>query len=208
MKTIFTLLFTYLTVCYLNGQDISFRLGGGISPYHDSGQSDFTPSERPLKFIAMATYGKLGLHLGLHGSGVYTKENFTHRLNSWDSGIAFFPIPESLAGNFDFYIYSGITRWDGSLTTQGYPGINDYELKIENDSNWGVHAGIGLGYHISSFTIGTEVQLDKNSPAQYIAGGFVPQPISSDLFRVSVVATYRLKLTDRPSFTDIICPSF
>lgn len=186
----------------------SIGIGGAVSPLHQSRQSDFAQEGLTYNVNASIRQGNLGLRVDHLWRSNYRKENFSFSTKDIELSIFY-----SLKSLFNMprvnpYIRIGVAKWSTSFTTEGYPGIVDYELKVEKDSGFGAIASIGAQYLISNVAIGLEVDYSKRGSGQFIAGGFDPQPLALDEVRLKLTATYYFHLGARKSFSSVLCPNF
>ena len=191
------------------GQFQQLYVGGGISPLHKSAQSDFQNLSRPYDVFLGYQRGNLGIRADYRWNGQYQKENFSFALRSYELSLTY-SLKELLRqAKLDPYMRIGASKWRNDFTTEGYPGITDYELKIETHKGYGVIAAIGASYPVRNFAFGIEAQYSKNGNAQFIAGGFEPQNLLSDQMMLTAFARYRLPFRISSSGgIDIECPSF
>lgn len=184
-------------------------IGGGIAPLHKSGQSDFSPLTMPYDTYIMYQRGNIGLRVDYNWNGAYQKENFSFTNSAYEISLTYSLKEQFRLTKFNPYFRLGGSKWKTIFTTEGYPGITDYELKIEEDQGYGFVGALGITYPYRSFAFGIEAQYAKNGTSQFIAGGFDPQPLLSDQFRLMFTAQYRLPITISSSkgFA-ITCPKF
>lgn len=183
-------------------------LGGAVSPLHMSKQSDFASEGISYNLFAAYRQGNLALRADYLWSSNYRKENFSFSTRDYELSLVY-----SLRSLFNTpkinpYVRLGAARWQTNFTTEGYPGITDYELKVEEYSGYGAVGSVGAQYLISNIAIGLEVDYAYRGSAQFIAGGFDPQPLAQDELRLKLTATYTIPLRPGQSFASILCPKF
>lgn len=184
-------------------------IGGGVAPLHKSGQSDFSPLSMPYDAYIMYQRGNIGLRVDYNWKGAYQKENFSFTNSAYEVSLTYSLKEQLRFEHINPYIRIGGSKWKTIFTTEGYPGITDYELKIEEDKGYGFIGALGVSYPYKSFAFGLEAQYAKNGTSQFIAGGFDPQPLLSDQFRLMLTAQYRLPITISSSKGfSITCPKF
>lgn len=191
------------------GQFHQIIIGGGVAPLHKSGQSDFAILKMPYDTYIMYQRGNLGLRIDYNWNSTYQKENFSFTTNAYEVSLTYSLKEQFRLTKLNPYVRLGGSKWKTVFTTEGYPGITDYELKIEEDQGYGLVGALGITYPYKSFAFGIEAQYAKNGTSQFIAGGFDPQPLLSDQFRLMFTAQYRLPITISSSkgFA-ITCPKF
>jgi hypothetical protein len=117
-----------------------FSIGAGYIPVHASGQSDFTADQSPIDVFAMYQRGSLGLRVDYNKTSSYVKDRFSFKQSSIEVSLQY-SLQKTLGlFNFDPYVRAGVANWSSDFTTEGYPGIQDYELKVESDSGLGAIA--------------------------------------------------------------------
>lgn len=205
--TILLLAFLFISITLSQGQQRSLWVGAGISPMHTSAQSDFQAFQMPYSLLIQYQRGKMGVRLDHQWHGEYIKENFSANLKSAELSLTYDISSLLNVSNIRGEIRMGAAAWETVFTTEGYPGITDYVLKIEEDRGIGLVAGAGIYYDLSFCLLGVELQYAKHGTAQFIAGGFEPQPFLSDQIRVMVTAKYQLPIFNSWGAT-IPCPQF
>lgn len=212
MKTLyilFLILSSGILTMPIHAQSQQLIIGGGISPVHRSIQSDFSPIQMPYDIHFQYQRGPFGLRAGYTWNGTYQKENFSFTTQALE--LSFVYVDRTLLQSLGLITYArlGISKWQTQLTTEGYPGITDYTLKIEEDQGFGPLGAIGIQYPIKNLRIGIEGQYLRNSQAQFVAGGFDPQPLETGQVRVMITAQYRLPITfSSPKGYGVLCPKF
>lgn len=224
IEIIMTSISTHITkglgvLCFLSGilctssLFAQFSIGAGYIPVHASGQSDFTADQSPIDVFAIYQRGSLGLRLDYNQTSSYIKDRFSFKQTGIELSLQYSLQKTFGLYNFDPYVRAGVSSWGSDFTTEGYPGIQDYELKVESDSGLGAIAAIGMQYYFTSnVAFGFEAQYAKNGNAQFIAGGFDPQPLSLDQIRFMIVGKYTLFGSNESargsSGKDVDCPKF
>jgi len=194
----------------LSGQ---FSVGAGYIPVHVSGQADFTAEQSPIDVFALYQRGSLGLRVDYNQTSSYVKDRFSFQQSAIEVSLQFSFRQLLDLNKIDPYVRAGVSNWSSDFTTEGYPGIQDYELKVESDAGLGAIAALGMQYYIApQVSLGIEAQYAKNGNAQFIAGGFDPQPLAVDQIRLMVVGKYTLFGSGRSgkgnSSKDVDCPRF
>ena len=193
----------------LCGQYQQVIIGAGVAPLHYSGQSDFKSNSIARDAFIQFQQGNLGLRFDYAWEGFYVKENFSVDISHIEGSLVY-NLKEALKlTSFNPYVRIGVTKWKNDFTTEGYPGITDYELKIEQDKGFGISAGAGISYPVSSIALGIEAHYSKNGTSQFIAGGFEPRPFLSDQFRFLITVQYSIPIRlHSPRGFSIVCPKF
>jgi len=204
------LMLFFITVISVS-TDAQYRrlmVGGGIAPLHQPGQTDFSSVDMPYAVHAAFFQGNIGVRLDYNWHGSYEKERFSTTKTSMELSLQYSLRQKFKLSTIDPYVRLGLAKWSTVLTTEGYPGINDYEFKIEEDSGFGPVGAIGGRYMWRQASIGLEVQYAKHGTAQFIAGGFDPQPLVTDQLRLMVTAAYTFSVTSDARGGIVYCPSF
>ncbi len=197
----------FLSIISCLGQQQSIWVGGGIAPIHTSAQSDFQSFKMPYDLFAQYQRRNIGVRLDHQWHGEYIKENFSANIKSLELSLTYNISSLLKSSNLRGELRIGAAAWETTFTTEGYPGITDYVLKIEDDRGIGVVGAAGLFYDLSFCLLGVELQYAKHGTAQFIAGGFEPQPFLSDQIRVMLTAKYQLPIFNSWGAT-IPCPQF
>lgn len=190
-------------------QSGSIDIGGGIAPLHYAAQSDFSPAQHPYDVFIMYNLRKVGLRLDYTWHSQYRKENFSFTNQTLELSVVYSLRELLQTKRIDPFIRGGITRWRTDFTTEGYPGITDYVLKVETGQGYGAILSGGANYPYKNFAFGMELQYARLGTSGFIAGGFEPQPLLSDHLRVMITAQYRLPITfSSPRGQAVACPTF
>ena len=205
-------LFFIILICLptgkLSAQYRRVTLGVGVAPLHRPGQTDFAAVYMPYDMYAAFFQGDVGIRFDYNWRGNYEKERFSTTNRSLEASLQYSFRRYVRHVNIDPHVRIGLAKWTTILTTEGYPGINDYELKIEQDGGSGVVAGVGASYLYGQYSFGIEAQFAKLGTAQFIAGGFEPQPLVADQFRLMVTAAYTFTVTSDVRGGIVYCPIF
>ena len=190
-------------------QSSQLIIGGGIAPIHQSIQSDFSALNMPYDIHLQYQLGPFGIRADYSWNATYQKENFSFTTTTTELSLVY--VDQKLLRPLNMLTYArvGISRWQTRFSTEGYPGITDYTLKVEEDSGFGPVGAIGILFPIKNLRLGIEGQYIRNSQAQFIAGGFDPQPLETGQVRLMVTAQYRLPITfSSPKGFSVLCPKF
>lgn len=217
MKTITTstqhklcLITLSLIVIAISSVKAQISIGAGLIPVHASAQSDFTADQSPIDVFALYQRGSIGLRVDYHQTSSYIKDRFSFKQSGIEVSLQYGLQQLLNLNRLDPYLRLGAANWQSDFTTEGYPGIQDYELKVESDKGFGFIAAAGIQYDITpSIAIGLEGQYAKNGNAQFIAGGFDPQPLLVDQIRMMVSIQYMLMAGGSgKTGNDVNCPKF
>jgi hypothetical protein len=202
-RTLFTAILVLCTGFAIHSQGI--LAGMGIAPIHRSTQTDFTPRGFGAEIFSVYQRGPLGIRIGYSLPAKYQKDNFSHTQTSINSSLVYFPYIQPIKPLMPF-VHIGVGYWLAKLTTEGYPTITDYELKVEKDSGPGVVAGLGVFLPIRQWRLGLEARFHQNEKAQFLAGGFEPQPLAVSQVQLSFTLAYAFSVGQvEPT---IACPDF
>ena len=187
----------------------SVIIGGGVAPLHRSAQSDFTKLKMPRDIFVMYRRGDIGFRADYFWNSAYQKENFSFTYDAIELSLVYSLKQILRTEHINPYVRMGAAKWNTTFTTEGYPGINDYEFKIESDQGFGVMSALGIDYVFNDLSIGLEGQYSVNGKAHFIAGGFDPQPLDTGNFRLMILAKYSLpiKIPSSGGYA-ITCPKF
>jgi len=197
MKTTSTPFIKLIAVALFIGMTTSaiaqLSIGAGYVPVHQSGQVDFTPDQSPIDVFALYERGSLGIRVDFNQTSSYIKDRFSFKQSALEASLQY-SLQRVLGLNrIDPYLRAGVSSWTSDFTTDGYPGIQDYELKVETDSGIGAIASVGIQYAARpNISFGIEAQYAMNGDAQFIAGGFDPQPLAVDQVRLMIIGKYTL----------------
>ncbi|WP_304236436.1 hypothetical protein [Jiulongibacter sediminis] len=209
MKTrllITALLISLLGVSEAQAQSWRPFVGAGISPLHFSAQNDFSPKWTPYMLQASLRKRKNSLHLNFHNGGRYQKEEFSFTHTIYELAYTFHPMGKISDGQLSPYVGLAANYLQTRFTTQGYPGITAYGLKIEKDNSFGGSLLAGVEYPLGNILAGLQARYNKNSKAQFIAGGFSPQNLITDRFSVMITAAIPLNI--KTKYAQNACPEF
>ena len=184
-------------------------IGAGISPIHQPIQSDFNPFQMPLSVYGGYQKGDIGIRFDYVWKGAYKKERFSFENKAIELSLYYdFRAKLKLPGIHP-YVRAGVAKWSTTFTTEGYPGITAYDLKVEQDNGIGAIAAIGTTYDIGNLSIGIEGQYAKYGKAKFIAGGFEARDLVVDQMRLMVTANYSFPISSsRKSGFIVACPKF
>lgn len=193
----------------LSAQYQQISIGAGLSPLHQSKQNDFAPTQMPYDIFLHYQRGNMGVRVDYNWNPLYVKENFSFTHRQYELSLTYSFRELLRLRKFNPYVRAGVTKWQTEFTTEGYPGIVDYDFKIEQDKGYGMTGAVGVNYPYRQFAFGIEGQFSVNGNSQFIAGGFDPQPLSSDHYRMMVYVQYRLPITISPKHgIAVTCPTF
>ena len=192
----------------LSAQYRAVSIGGAFSPIHMSKQSDFTPEGLSYSIFSSYRQGNFSLRADYLWSSNYKKENFSFSTRDYELSIVYSLRSLFNTADINPYVRLGAVRWQTYFTTEGYPGIADYQLKVEQYTGYGAVGSIGVQYLISNIAVGLESDYTIRGSAQFIAGGFDPRPLAQDELRVKLTASYAFPLRPGQSFASILCPKF
>lgn len=192
-STLIKLTGVVLAIAWLTSASAQLSIGLGYVPVHQSGQVDFTADQSPVDVFALYERGSLGLRVDYNRTSSYAKDRFSFTQSALEVSLQYSLQRVLGLTKLDPYLRAGVSNWSSDFTTEGYPGIQDYELKIESDKGLGAIAALGIQYSaIPNLSFGLEAQYAMNGNAQFIAGGFDPQPLAIDQIRLMLVGKYTL----------------
>lgn len=207
----FRLLLLGVYVCVSSigfGQYRSIYVGGGATPLHWSGQSDFGTKGLAYQVHAGYRQGFWGARMDYTWGATYAKDRFSQTTRTIELSGTYI-LRQMLFDRVQMYGRAGIAGWSTDFTTEGYPGVRDYELKIENAKGVGPLVAAGLRYELSPIIVSVEGQYKRLGTADFLAGGFEARPLSVDQFNIAVHITYPLPFTVAASLGEPTkCPTF
>jgi hypothetical protein len=106
--------------------------------------------------------------------------------------------------NFDVFALAGPNFWYASLTDRGYPGIIEYEYKVEKDIGIGVNGGLGSSYRYKRFKLSAYF-LYSSGLGQYYAGEFDKQNVYTGTYQAVVSMSYIFRKKKQKG---ILCPAY
>lgn len=181
-------------------------LGVGASPLHGSIQNDFSNRSLPIRGFLTYKLGHVALEASYEENSGYEKDRFSFTNSTPSLSLLFFTKKKLQEKQLYPYLKTGINYKTTSFTTEGYPGITGYELKIEKDQSIGLGVGAGTKYLVNNFLLGIEAHFSKNQEAQFLAGGFTPQNLNTDHFTFELNIAIPIKtIGKRASLT--ACPN-
>lgn len=180
--------------------------GLGLGVLSLPGQNDFK-TKTPVYMLQLAARrSRIGIQVNYHTGGRYQKNEFSFRLNSCELAFTFHPMGKPVSHRINPYLGIAGSFVISKFTTEGYPGITDYMLKIEKDKGPGVSLLAGAEFPVGRILTGLQLRYDKNAKAQFIAGGFSPQDLITDRFNLLITAAIPLHIKTRGSQN--ACPEF
>ncbi len=185
------------------GAGVFLRLGAGIAPLHRSLQPGMTPRAMPADIFVEAgkSGSRLSYALAYNNFGAWQEP--LYRLSSSHLSLQLhFNLKQSR--NLRFYSFAGISHWRAALQLRPYPGIVNYEYKVEEQQGIGVTGGVGAGWQVSrNLELGSRATVQAGQGG-FLAGGFDPQTVQAGSLQMSVYLAWTFNF-GKPG---IQCPVF
>jgi len=180
-----------------------FSLGFGISPLHSTFQPGMRAVGMPLDaFLQTGKHGApFSYAIAFNHNATYDEE--LYELSSSHLSLqAHYNIMET--SKVRFYGFAGISFWQADFELKPYPGITNYEDRVEEDSGTGLSAGLGASWKITpALQAGTRATVFAGQ-AEFLAGGFDRQPVQTGSLQLSVYVAYTFSFGK----ARVNCPSF
>ena len=106
--------------------------------------------------------------------------------------------------NFDVFVLAGPNFWYASLTDRGYPGITEYEYKVEKDIGIGINGGLGSSYRYKRFKLSAYF-IYSSGLGKYYAGEFDKQNVYTGTYQAVVSMSYIFK---KKKTRGVLCPAY
>lgn len=188
------------------GQNRTLIIGAGISPVHRTVQNDFKNFSPPIRGFIGYKLGHVVFEFSYNENAGYAKDRFSFTHKGPSFSLAYFVKKRLETSKINPYIRLGLNYKNTLFTTEGYPGITGYEHKIEKDKSLGLELAAGAKYPLHKLIFGIEALYAKNSPSNFLAGGFSPQPINSDHFLIEINLAIPINLSSHRRLSTA-CPN-
>lgn len=168
-------------------------LGAGVALWYKSDQPQFENLRFPIHIFTEYGNSKKALSAFADFSFLtqFVQSDFVLKpmyLNL-DLKFSFLKALKVPSNSLDIFALAGPTLWYASLTDRGYPGINDYENKIEKDLGIGLNAGMGGSFRFKNYKI-SAMFLYSTGKGQYYAGQFNKQSMYVGSYQAVLLFSY------------------
>lgn len=176
----------------LNGpRYINVSAGAGV--WSESLQSGM--QSRFIPFSVIGEYGRTALPYAVFAGTIfrntYSQEHFLLNPNCFFAGMEYLPLQKSkISEKLNFYFMGGVNLCYSRFTEEIYPGIVNYEYKVEKKFKPGLMAGIGAGYRIGRLEVRPSL-FWFNGEAGFLAGHFSEQKFSTGSVQAHLMLSYR-----------------
>jgi hypothetical protein len=180
-------------------------VSGGAGLWSRSWQPGMTVHSVPLAINA--EYGRTSLPVSLVAGLVrstFTIDRFLMNPNNFIAGIQYAPLRgKKIAEKFNIYLAGGLNVSLNRFTEEIYPGIINYEYKIEKKTSAGITAVAGAGYRIRAFEIRPALYYFTGK-AGFLAGHFTEQTFHTGSLQLHLMISYRMIFNG----DKITCPAY
>ncbi len=151
---------------------------------------------RHIPYSISLEYGRTSFPVSIvAGAFFHTTFNYNEFLinpNNLLMGIQFAPLRgKPISDKFNIYAIGGLNLCYSLFTEELYPGIINYEYKVERKTGAGIGAGLGAGYRFGSWAIKPTV-FYFTGHAGFLAGHFTEQRFSTASLQFHLMLSYRL----------------
>jgi hypothetical protein len=134
----------------------------------------------------------LSLYAGTSFRTTFNIKQFLLNPNNLLLGLQYAPLRGTqLAKKFNLYVIGGFNFCYARFTEELYPGILNYDYKIERKAGVGLGSGIGVGYRIKSWEI-KPLLYYFTGQADFFAGHFTPQKFNTGSMQFHLTLNYRI----------------
>ena len=171
---------------------LTISAGAGI--WYLSGQEGM--ENRHIPYSLSLEYGRTSFPVSLFaGTFFHTTFNIDHFLlnpNNFLLGLQYTPLRGTpVSKKFNIYAIGGINLSYSTFTEELYPGIINYENKIEKKTGAGIGAGIGMGYRYKSWEI-KPVLYYFTGHSDFFAGHFTEQSFNTGSMQLHLSLAYKI----------------
>lgn len=161
----------------------------------------------PVPFSVSVEYGRTSFPLSIVAGGVtsmFNIDKFLLNPNNFFAGIQYAPLRgRKIAERFNIYCFGALNGSLNRFTEEIYPGIINYEYKVERKIGAGVAAAAGAGYRIGSFEI-RPMLFYFTGKAGFLAGHFSEQTFHTGSLQLHFTVAYKMVFDGNK----ITCPAY
>jgi hypothetical protein len=179
-------------------------ISGGAGLWAQSWQPGMERMNVP--YSLMAEYGRTSFPVSFVAGEVsssFTIDRFILKPDNFFSALQYSPLKgKKIAEKFNVYLACGLNVSYNRFTEEIYPGIINYEYKVERKAAAGIAAYAGAGYRIKSFEI-RPVLFYFTGQSNFLAGHFSEQKFHTGSLQLHMMISYRMIFNSRNT-----CPAF
>jgi hypothetical protein len=151
-----------------------------------------------MPFSALMEFGRvrypLSIIVGASIRATYNIDYFLLNPNNMLIGLQYTPLMGTpVSQKFNIYCIGGVNVGLSRFTEDVYPGIIEYENKVESEYGAGIGAGLGFGYKVGSWEI-KPVLFYFTGRAGFFAGHFTEQKFNTGSLQFHLMLNYRITL--------------
>lgn len=179
-------------------------VSAGTGLWSQSWQPGMERHNVPYSF--MAEYGRTSFPISIVAGEVtstFTIDRFILNPNNFFAGLQYAPFRgKKVADKFNVYLICGLNASYNRFTEEIYPGIINYEYKVERKAGAGIAAAAAAGYRIKSFEIKPAL-FWFTGQSGFLAGHFSEQKFHTGSLQLHIMMSYRIIFNSRNT-----CPAF
>lgn len=169
------------------------NVSAGAGVWSESLQSGM--EHRMIPFSAISEYGRTSLPYAFFAGTIfrntYSQERFLLNPNCFFAGMEYLPLQKNkISEKLNVYCMGGVNLCYTRFTEEIYPGIINYENKVERKTKPGLMAGLGVGYRLGSIEVRPSL-FWFNGEAGFLAGHFGEQKFSTGSVQAHLMISYR-----------------
>lgn len=162
--------------------------------------------KRFIPYSVLLEYGRtsypLSIIAGIFFHSTYNLDYFLLNPNYLLLGMQYAPLKgKRISKKINAYVTGGLNLSYSRFTEELYPGIINYENKVEKKTGAGLGAGLGMGYHLKSLEI-KSMLFYFTGQADFLAGHFTPQKFNTGSLQLHLMLSYRF------IFKNNTCPAY
>jgi hypothetical protein len=159
-----------------------------------------------IPFSFMAEYGRTSFPVSIVAGEVTSNfiiDRFILNPNNFLAGLQYAPLRgKKVAEKFNIYLIGGLNVSYNRFTEEIYPGIVNYEYKVERKTGLGIAAAASAGYRIKAFEI-KPVLFWFTGQSGFLAGHFSEQNFHTGSLQLHIMMSYRIIFNSKNT-----CPAF
>jgi hypothetical protein len=183
-------------------------IGVGLSPVYRAEQPLMNKAQMPfLTFLELGKEdcsGSVFAHINFHTQFIQSNYLLKPVFINFSYKYSFSRAYNLSNDNLDLFALAGAGIAYTKVTEKGYPGIVDYDYRIEKTLKPGFNFGLGSGYSFGNLKI-SAILLYLSSRGEYLVGQFDKQIIYSGSYQGSLALSYSFKFDKNRKNT---CPAY
>lgn len=169
------------------------KVSAGAGVWSESLQSGM--KSRFMPFSLVGEYGRTSLPYAVFAGTIfrntYGQDRFLLNPNCFFAGMEYLPLQKSeISEKLNVYCMAGVNLSYTRFTEEIYPGIVNYEYKVERKTKPGLMAGFGVGYRFGNLEVRPSL-FWFNGEAGFLAGHFTEQKFSTGSVQAHLMISYR-----------------